>query len=242
MATEVNPHRSLLDQNQIIQRAFDEDKDRLRVDSEITFIADDVVLKLNAIDDSVSIGDKTGTNYLLINPDGSINVTGSSASNPSVGLNGNLAPTSSTEAGAIDPFGNLQGLKIDSSGALLVNTSGSFAVQEVKVIFTETSSIAVGVETPINTYTAPVGKISYLLSILDSGGNRSKFITYLNGVLFDAQYTPVTNLTALFDYKTGSGNIPGVVIPVGQIVLATVINAGTSSADYNSRFLILEVT
>lgn len=63
---------------------------------------------------------------LLVNPDGSINVnaTGGSGSNASVGLTGAPVPSSATETGAVDSNGNLQTLKVDDLGALLVNTTG----------------------------------------------------------------------------------------------------------------------
>lgn len=42
-------------------------------------------------------------------------------SNPSIGTNGAVAPTSSTEVGGINPSGNLQPLKTDASGNLLIS-------------------------------------------------------------------------------------------------------------------------
>lgn len=163
------------------------------------------------------------------------------SSSLSIGPNNVTAPTYSTQVGGIDPNGLLESIKFDTNGALLVNTSGSFAVQDLEILFNEVAAIAVGAETEINTYTAPSGKISYLLSILNSGGNRGQFNIYNNGVLFDKQYTNVTQLTAPFDYKTGSSNVPGLVISAGAVISVRVINAGTSAADFNSRFMILEV-
>lgn len=182
-------------------------------------------------------------NQAEVTADHELKVTGTiSATNPSVGTNGAPAPASSTEVGGVDPNGDLQGLLVDSNGALIVNTSGSFGVQDLRVVFMEVAAIAVGIETTINTYTAPIGKISYLLSILNSGGNRAQYNVYDNGVLLDKQYAPVTNLSAAFDYKTGAGSVPGYVIPVGNVLTSKVVNSGTGAADYNSRFLILEVT
>ena len=164
------------------------------------------------------------------------------ASNLSIGTNGALAPTSSTQIGGVDGFGNLQPVLIDTDGRLEVNAGQLFGVQDLVVQYNEVSAIAVGIETTINLYTAPVGKTAYLLSILTSGGNRAQFNIYNNGVLFDRQYTNVTQLTAPFDYKTGSGSVPGMVIPVGNTIAVKVVNSGTSATDYNARFMILEVT
>jgi hypothetical protein len=66
-------------------------------------------------------------NQLKVNPDGSINVNGGGG-NASVGPTGATAPTSATEIGGVDASGKLVGLKVDPSGKLLVDTSGSSTV------------------------------------------------------------------------------------------------------------------
>jgi hypothetical protein len=48
-------------------------------------------------------------------------INGGTTTNPSVGINGAVAPTSSTEVGGINPSGNLQPLQTDASGNLLVS-------------------------------------------------------------------------------------------------------------------------
>lgn len=164
------------------------------------------------------------------------------STNPSVGSNDSTAPTSSTQIGGVNQNGNLEALSLSSDGRLLVDAGQIFGIQNLKVQYSEVSTIAIGIETIVNTYTAPAGKISYLLSNLCSGGNRAQFNIYNNGVLFDRQYTNVTQLTAPFDYKTGSGSVPGMVVAVGNVIEVRVVNSGTSTADYNSRFMILEVT
>lgn len=171
-----------------------------------------------------------------------LKVTGNfTANNSSVGPTGDPVPADATLVGGTTPSGDLAALKLDSSGNLLVSTAG-FVTQDVIVKFNEVTAIAVGVETTINTYTAPPAKTSYLLSILAAGGNRARFNIYLDSVAFDSQYTQVTQLTGTFDYKTGSGSVPGMVIPVGSIVDVKTINNGGSIADFTARFLILEVT
>ena len=181
-------------------------------------------------------------NQLKVNSDGSINVTGGGSSNASVGLTGQTAPTSATEIGAIDSSGKLQPLLIDSTGRLEVDAGQIFGVQNLKVLFNEVTAIAVGIETTINTYTAPVTGIAYLLTILNSGENRASYQVYNNGTLFDKQYTVPTQLSAQFDYKTGSSSVPGMVIAAGNTILVKTTNSGTTSASYSSRFMILEVT
>lgn len=169
------------------------------------------------------------------------NIT-STATNPSIAPNGDPIPSSSTQIGGEDSSGNLSPLQVSDAGRLLVDSGQIFGIQDLVVKYNEVSVIAVGMETSINTYTAPMGKISYLLTILNSGGNRAQYNIYNNGTLFDRQYTNVAQLSAPFDYKTGSGSVPGMVIPVGNIIEVKVTNSGTSTADFNSRFMILEVT
>ena len=194
---------------------------------------------------SITLGQNTEANSIpvtIASNQSPIPVTGSiTATNPSVGADGSVAPDYSTLIGGINPSGNLQGLLVDSSGLLEVNAGQIFGVQNLRVLYNEVNSIAVGVETTINTYTAPVGKIVYLLTINCSGGNRGTYNIYNSGTLFDRQYAPVTNLSALFDYKTGSSSVPGMVIAVGNVITVTAVNNGSDSTMFNSRLMILEV-
>ncbi len=59
-----------LDANQVIKRVYDEDTGSLKVVG-----LDPIVSRLAADTDSISIGDATATNFLTVNPDGSINIT-----------------------------------------------------------------------------------------------------------------------------------------------------------------------
>lgn len=186
--------------------------------------------------------DNTGHVYIT---DGGqpIAVTGSiTATNPSVGTNGTTAPTSSTQVGAVNSSGDLVALKVDSSGALLVDASTTFQTETVVVGFNNVNSVVVGVETTINTFTASTGFLTFMLTISVSGGNRAQYNVYNNGVLLDTLYTPVTNLSGLFDYKTEVSSSPGYVVNVGNVINVTVINNGTDAANFNARFLILETT
>lgn len=64
---------SSLDQNQIIQRAFDESSDALRVKTEATVVANAMEVIISDTDDSIRLGD--GTNLTQVNPDGSLRVS-----------------------------------------------------------------------------------------------------------------------------------------------------------------------
>ncbi len=78
MPTEVNPHRSDLDQTQIFQRAFNEDLDRIRVDAEISasiIAPPGLEVSISSVDDNIAIRNSNNSNELLINSNGSINTT-----------------------------------------------------------------------------------------------------------------------------------------------------------------------
>jgi len=68
--SEVNNFPSNLDQNQIIQQAYDTSLQRLRVDAEIvTVVPGGVEVSINAVDDNIAIRNSTNSNELYINND-----------------------------------------------------------------------------------------------------------------------------------------------------------------------------
>lgn len=72
MTAPSNLNRSNLDQTQIMQRAFDESKDRVRVDADISIASATVVVETDYTTDSMAIGDPVTNNILKIEADGSI--------------------------------------------------------------------------------------------------------------------------------------------------------------------------
>jgi len=69
-----NPSPTLLDQNQILQRSFDQANDRLRVDASVTAtIAGPFAVEIQSSNDNIAIRNSSNSNELLINADGSIN-------------------------------------------------------------------------------------------------------------------------------------------------------------------------
>lgn len=66
---------SKLDANQVIRKAYDDDTNRLRVDAQVSATISDIDIVIDATaGDNIAITDPTGTNYLLPNSDGSLNV------------------------------------------------------------------------------------------------------------------------------------------------------------------------
>jgi hypothetical protein len=185
-----------LDANQVLKHSFDEAEDRLRVDATISATIGDVTivdstsgdpLKVNAdgsinvnvdniaIDastDSIAIGQ--GANRLTVNPDGSINVNDT---NPSIGSIGSTAPSKATEMGAVDNSGNLQSLKVDPSGKLLVDITGTSTVTGTVNASIEglnafqTSQYAVGLSAVQLTPTPLTNRSSMSIKALTTSGN-----------------------------------------------------------------------
>lgn len=70
----ISPPGTKLDSDQVIRRVYDEPNNKLRVDAEVTAVIGVVDVIIDAASgDNIAIADATGTNYLNINPDGSIN-------------------------------------------------------------------------------------------------------------------------------------------------------------------------
>lgn len=86
------------------------------------------------------VGPDSSRFALKINNDGSINVTGSSGSNPSVGVNNAAAPASSTEIGTIDAGGKLQGVSAANPLPVAGSFSASFAEPVLNVQGTAASA------------------------------------------------------------------------------------------------------
>lgn len=92
MATTRN--YSSLDQNQIMQRAFDEAADALRVQTEAVVVANAMEVVISDTDDSIRLGD--GTNLTQVNPDGSLKVSSGLVKDSYDFFSGNHTDTTST--------------------------------------------------------------------------------------------------------------------------------------------------
>lgn len=98
---------------------------------------------------TIKNGFEGGTDdQLKVNPDGSINVTGSSAGNPSVGPVGTPAPTSGTAIAGINPEGNLTPVSVDDNGFVNVNgistISGPVTTEQAGLNSYKTTQYTVG--------------------------------------------------------------------------------------------------
>lgn len=115
----LNPSPSNLDQQQIIQRVMDGANDRLRVDATVTATIGDVTI--SAEDSNIAIKDPVSGNILKVNADGSID-----ANTIVTAASGDSILSVGTDDGTLT--GTQKVLKIDNTGALVVNSSGTSTV------------------------------------------------------------------------------------------------------------------
>lgn len=80
------PPYTQLDYSQVIRQVYDEALNRLRVDIGATIVAGALEVAINDVTDSIKIGGGGPGPYLVINPDGSINVTTTVTGSPNVNI------------------------------------------------------------------------------------------------------------------------------------------------------------
>lgn len=112
----INNSRSNLSQEQIVQRAFEESNDRLRVDAQVTATITELIS--NAEDSDIAIKDPLSDNILKINTDGSIdaNVKVDASEQDSILIVGteNGQVTGTQHVMRVDSQGNTQSIQMNS--------------------------------------------------------------------------------------------------------------------------------
>lgn len=122
-----------------------------------------------------------------------------------------------------------------------VNQAGVNPTQACVNTYGIESSVAIGTETTIVSYTAPMGKIAYLLGVSVSGQNSGQWIVYNNSDVYDQQQTSVAQMNSLFNFSTGSQIVPGQIIGTGNVISVTVNQPGYGPANFNARIQVLEI-
>jgi len=119
--------------------------------------------------------------------------SGGSGTNPSIGSNGSPAPSSSTAVAAVNPMGNLQPLKTDIIGSLLVDAKGIFTIQgpgnpaNPPTYWPYTTPIVVGTYTELIASTVST---SNYIDIFDSSGQAMILATGAVGSEVPLAYIP----------------------------------------------------
>lgn len=159
-------------------------------------------------------------NQLKVNSDGSINVTGSSAGNPSVGSNGAVAPTSATEIAGIDPDGKLRPVSVDANGFINVQgvstITGPVDTNEAGLDTFQTSQYTIGTSAVHLAPTPLVNRSSISLTI-SADPNIAVYIGNSNSVTISNGYPLYDGSTIQLDL-TPTGNIWAITSVPGQII------------------------
>jgi len=130
-----------LDESQCIRGSFDEANSRLRVGAEIT--GGSLELTISATEDNIAIRNSDNNNELLINPDGSINVTSTVVGSPNVNLHDGTANAITSQVNgaqrALDVGINVAGVQVDprairaltSSDVVTANQGGTWDINNI---------------------------------------------------------------------------------------------------------------
>ena len=104
--------------------------------------------------------------------------------------------------------------------------------------YNEVLSVASGITTTLTTYTVPSGRRGYLVVCEYSGENIATYVVNINGNPQDKKRTNYgTSLNAFTAFNSNSNT--GVALNSGDVVTVTVIQNGTSVADYNARIVTI---
>lgn len=157
---------------------------------------------------------------------------GSSGGNASVGLNGSTAPTSSTEVAGVNPTGNLQPLKTDAAGNLLVNLNAETGAPLHVIV--DSSALPTGASTSALQTTGNTSLSSIDTKTPSLGQALAAASTPV--VLTAAQITTLTPLTSVTVTQATGTNLHATIdnFPATQPVSGTTTaNQGTANSVAN---------
>lgn len=218
---------SSLDGNQVLQHAFDEATQRLRVDASIS-ISSGIAVAISHLDDSIRLGD--GTNFLT-----STTIGGDIALD--VYLSGGAAiPTSLGQKTSANSFPVVLSSDQPAINVNVVSTGAS----DYASVYSEANAVASGVETTVATYTAPMGTTPYLLLASASGTSIADFKLKVNGTNIARKYTYFSgDLSAEFDFRSSDIDSLGYELAPGDVVTVTVIH-DRSLSNFNATINVIE--
>ena len=232
------PIPSPLDANQVLQHAFIDATGELRVSATLNPGGSSEVI-ISHTDDSIKLGD--GTNLVT---------TTTVASD--VGLDVNIInsplPITGTDLDIRDLLSTQDSVAIkDSSGtALFINPDGSLNVNSSNAqgtpvnTYNEITSLVSSTTSTIVSYTAPVGKTTFLQKIAVDGSNIATYVVKVNGTTIDKRYTYFGgSFYAVFDFSANANN--GYSLSVGDLVIVEVTHGRPSTGDFNGRIQTIEI-
>lgn len=130
-------------------------------------------------------------------------------------------------------------LAINPDGSLNVNITPSNTTARIESTYGEVSSVPTATPTVLVSYTAPVGKVSFLQKVFVSGENIARYKVKLNGTVIDTKRTYFgASLNEWFDFSDASR---GRLLVVGDVVTVEVEHERPMVADFNARVQSIEV-
>ena len=202
-------------------------KYRLCVDANVTANVSGVEVSLDGVGpggDNVYLVDNATGYKLKINPDGTldVNVTVDAATGDNIAVH--------------DSQGNE--LNVNPDGSINVNLTQSNP-GDLKSFYNEVTSVANSSVTTIQTYTAPIGKKTYIQKVCLSGTNIAEYRIKINSTIQDKLRTYFGGpLNAEFKFvETGTG-LP---IDEGDVITIEVVHVRPDLGDFNSRLQVIEV-
>jgi len=231
------PSPSSLDGNQVLQHAFIDTTGEIRVSATLNPGGSSEVI-ISHLDDSIKIGD--GTSLVTTTTIG-----------PDVGLDINIINTSlnisATDLDIRDLNSSQDNIAIENAAgdALLINPDGSINVnssnpQGTSVsTYNEILSVTTSITTTVVSYTAPVGKTTYLQLVEVSGTNIAQYVIKVNGTPINKVYTYFgSGLSNTFNFSANSNS--GFPLSVGDLVIVEVTHLRGPDGDFNGRIQSIE--
>lgn len=199
-------------------------KRRLAVDANFTAQNVTAEVNLDVPDDGVHIGDPDTGFTLQIEADGSINanVEVDAADGDNIAIH-----DSAGDELNINPDGSIN----------MVLASGNPG--DLKSFYNEITAVAASILTTIQTYTAPIGKTTFIQKIEVSGTNIAEYRVEINATIKDKKRTYFSGDLNLAFIFTEIGT--GLPLAVGDVVTVKVIHLRPTVGDFNSRIQVVEV-
>lgn len=227
------PPPSPLDGNQVLQHAFIDATGELRVAATIYAQIGQVEVVIDHTEDSIRLGN--GTSFLT-----------STTVSSDIGLdvyiineNLDIRDLSASQDNVAISDGTNQ-LIVNADGSInVVYNPASSPVTPVNT-FNDATSVPTSTDTTVTSYTAPVGKTTYLQKITASGTNIAKYEVKVNGVIVDRKRTYFSGpFDVEFEFSNEVNN--GYPLSVGDVVTLVVNHTRAATGDFESRIQSIEI-
>lgn len=147
---------------------------------------------------------------------------------PVQGFSDQYTDTTITGQKALRIKGEINVVTVPDNTIVIVNT------------YNDISALVASALASVTTYTAPIGKSSFLQRISAGGSNVATYEVQLNGIVIDKRRTyfgsPLTT-----DFTFGGFSESGLTLAQGDVVRVLVIHERPFVGDFESRIQVLEI-